>query len=159
MGVYDIAQVCPNGHVANHSTVAYPEHNRKHCEICGEPTLLVCPTCNQPIRGDYHVAGYIGMSDYTPPAYCSECGKPFPWTERRLAAAREFALEVEHLTDDERKELAETFDDLTRDVPRTQVAAARFKRLVAKAGVGTANALRDILVDIASETAKKAIWP
>ncbi len=120
---------------------------------------MTCPICQHPIRGEYHVAGFIGGSSYTPPAYCSECGKPFPWTEGRLAAAREFALEAEHLTDEERKELADTFDDLTRDVPRTQVAAARFKRLVAKAGIGTASALRDILVSIASETAKKAIWP
>jgi hypothetical protein len=69
------------------------------------------------------------------------------------------ASEADQLSEEERKDLANTLDDLVRDVPGTQVSAGRFKRLVAKAGAGTANALKDILVDIASETAKKAIWP
>jgi hypothetical protein len=100
----------------------------------------------------------IGLS-YEPPAFCGECGKPFPWTERRLEAARELALEADHLSDEERKQLAESLPDLARDTPRTQVAATRFRRLAAKAGAETANALRAVLIDVMSEAAKKAIWP
>lgn len=156
---YDVAEVCPNGHVANHSTQTYPQHNRTFCEKCGEKTITKCPACHEPIRGDYHVSGYVGPSGYEPPAFCSDCGRPFPWTDRRLAAAKELVLEAEHLTADERIQLAETLDDIVRDVPRTQIAAMRFKRLATKAGAATAGALRDIIVDVASETAKKIIWP
>lgn len=67
-------------------------------------------------------------------------------------------MEADRLSKEERQELAGSLEDLVRDVPRTQVAAARFKRLATKAGAQTAGALRDILVDIASETATKAIW-
>jgi hypothetical protein len=154
---YDDAQVCPNGHVATSMFRYSPEFRRDFCETCGEATLTACPSCKHSIRGAYFGGG-VSFAAYEPPAFCPDCGKRFPWTERRLEAARELALEAEHLSGEERTQLAETLDDLLRDVPRTQVAATRFKRLVAKAGVGTANALRDVLVDIASETAKKAIW-
>jgi hypothetical protein len=154
---YDVAQVCPNGHVANSTTIQTPEFNDDFCEECGEATITECPSCKRPIRGQAMYA--VVLLTYRPPAFCRHCGQPFPWTASRLEAARELALEAEHLNEDERKELAGTVGDLVRDVPGTHVAAGRFKRLATKAGVGTANALRDILVDIVSETAKKVIWP
>jgi hypothetical protein len=46
-----------------------------------------------------------------------------------------------------------------RDTPKTTVAATRFKKLVLKGGKELAGGFRDILVDIASETAKKILWP
>jgi hypothetical protein len=154
---YDIAQVCPNGHVANSTTIETPEFSDDFCEECGEPTMTSCPSCSKPIRGTPMFA--ITFGGYKPPAFCRNCGAGFPWTSARLKAAREVASEADQLSEEERKDLANTLDDLVRDVPGTQVSAGRFKRLVAKAGAGTANALKDILVDIASETAKKAIWP
>jgi hypothetical protein len=134
-----------------------PEFKRDFCEDCGEPTITACPSCKHEIRGAYWGGG-VSFATYVPPAFCGDCGNRFPWTTRRLEAAHEIALEAEHLSGDERKQLAESMDELVRDTPRTQVAASRVKRLAAKAGAGTANALRDILVDVASETAKKAIW-
>ena len=49
-------------------------------------------------------------------------------------------------------------DDLLHDSPMTQVAASRFKRLLSKAGHGAAESFRELLVDVVSEAAKKAIW-
>ena len=40
----------------------------------------------------------IGFS-YTPPAFCGSCGAPYPWTEARLAAAREMAKDLEALNE------------------------------------------------------------
>jgi len=81
-----------------------------------------------------------------------------PWTERRLEAAKALAEDLEGLNDDERQQLAGTLRDLVSDSPMTTVSAGKFKRLVTKAGHGAAGAFRDILVDVASETAKKVIW-
>ena len=76
-----------------------------------------------------------------------------------LHAAAELAEEVDGLSDDERKALSSSIDDLVRDSPRTPVAAARFKRLIAKAGTTVATEFRALLVDVVSETAKKLLWP
>ena len=133
-----------------------PQRMRKFCERCGEATITACPSCSQPIPGYYLNSALIGSS-YEPPAFCGDCGKPFPWTERRLDAARELAFEAEHLTGEERQQLADSLNDLTRDTPKTQVAVGRFKRLAAKAGVETGNALRTVLVDVMSDAAKKAL--
>jgi hypothetical protein len=85
------------------------------------------------------------------------CGKPYPWTETALETARELIQELE-LSQEDKDTLEGTIDDLVTDSPKTQVAAMRFKRLVLKAGHGMLQVFRDILVDVASETAKKAIW-
>jgi hypothetical protein len=157
MGRYDVAQVCANGHVVNANTEELPEHNRTFCSECGERTIVECPVCKNSIAGQYMPASGL-KGTYRRPAFCSSCGKPYPWTLRRLAAARELALEMEGLTDDERKSLAGTLDDLSADTPRTQLAATRFKPLLAKPGKAPATALRDIMVDVMSEAAKKAVF-
>ncbi len=53
-GWYDTAQICINGHVINSMSKSHPEHNKKFCDKCGEPTITNCPKCNAPIRGHYH---------------------------------------------------------------------------------------------------------
>ncbi len=98
-----------------------------------------------------------GLPPSKKPAFCSYCGKPFPWTQRSLEAGRELAREMEGLSNEERTALAGSLDDLLKDTPQTQVAAVRFKKLLAKAGKGAAGALRNIMVDVMSEAAKKTI--
>jgi hypothetical protein len=93
------------------------------------------------------------------PAHCSECGMAFPWTSARLAAAKELAGEVEGLSDDERETLKNSLDDLTTDTPKTEVAASRVKRLIAKSGKVAADTFNKILVTVATEYAKKIIFP
>jgi len=156
---YDVAEVCLNGHTSNDSTVQYPRHNKPFCDRCGAKTITSCPACSTPIRGDYRVPGVIGFSSsFHPPAFCYQCGATMPWTSAAMTAARLLAEETEGLTDEEREGLARTLDDLIHDSPMTQVAASRFKRLLSKAGHGAAESFRELLVDVVSEAAKKAIW-
>ena len=54
--------------------------------------------------------------------------------------------------------LAASLDDIVCETPKTQLASSRFKRLLAKAGGGGAQAMKELVVGIASEAAKKAIW-
>ena len=91
------------------------------------------------------------------PWFCHNCGKPYPWTESRIQAAKELIELEDKFSDAEKIALAADLPDLIRDTPRTQVAATRFKKLAAKAAGGVASALRDIIVDVASEAAKKTI--
>lgn len=45
-----------------------------------------------------------------------------------------------------------------KDSPRVQVASLRFKQTMSKVGTSVASGVRDIVVDVLSEAAKKAIW-
>ena len=153
---YDIAQICLNGHVTNSIAQARPSDNKKFCSQCGEPTTTTCQSCQHSIPGALY-SPQMGKFSYSAPAYCIECGEPYPWTKRRLTAAKELAQEMEGLTAEERDLLTKSLDDLIRDTSHTPVAATRFKKLMAKVGGGAGKALYDVVVDIASETAKKAM--
>ena len=102
------------------------------------------------------------MLDYnttlTRPIFCPDCGKPYPWTEAKLKAAQELADELDNLSPEERDLLKKSLDDIMLDTPQTIVAATRFKKIAAKAGKATVKELRKLVVDIASETAKKIIF-
>jgi hypothetical protein len=158
MGTYRVAQICVNGHVATDSADQHPELREAFCSQCGEATIMQCPKCNAPIRGDYDVPGVFVMSHYTPPAFCHSCGNGFPWTERKIAGAVELVEAGTDLTAAEVQQLRSDLTELTKDSPKTQAASLRFKKLMAKAGNTIASGVRDIVVDILSEAAKKAIW-
>ncbi|MCX6224778.1 MAG: DUF2321 domain-containing protein [Bacteroidia bacterium] len=154
---YDVAQICSNGHVANSTTQNMPEFNEKFCATCGAATITNCPACNAPIRGSYWGGG-IGVT-YVAPRFCINCGEPFPWTRSRIEAAGALAKELDSIDEEDRAVLKNSIDDLVRDAPSTQVAATRFKKIMAKAGSSAASMFRDLLTDVLSETAKKILWP
>lgn len=156
---FEQAQICLNGHVITLMLAMSPERSQSFCSECGSPTISECPECNAPIHG-YHVSPGIigGTSSERVPAFCHNCGTSYPWTAARLEAARELADDAEELDGDERDQLKKTLDDLVNDTPRTQVAAQRFKRLAARAGAETAGGLKEVLVGVVSEAARKVIW-
>lgn len=156
---YDVAQVCLNGHTATSSALSYPEYKQDYCEECGEKTIMACPNCKAPIRGYHHIPGIIGSFTYFPPAYCIKCGHSFPWTERKIRAVIDLIMDEEKLTSDEEKQLNESIKEILHDSPRTQLGATRFNRFMKKASQQTTEAVRSIIIDIVSETAKKIIWP
>jgi hypothetical protein len=126
---------------------------RKHerlafCSECGSQGISACANCHKPI-----VVKQL-FSDR--PSYCSVCGTSFPWTVTSLTAARDFADELE-LSDDDKAKLKATFDDLTVDTPRTELAAHRFKRFIQKIGPSAGDVLTKIVVNIATEAARKGM--
>jgi len=174
---YDTAQICNNGHVVNWMSVSKPEYNRSFCDKCGAQTITNCQYCNAMIKGYYHTIEWTKKDvikafqeainplpetipynlGLTLPSFCSECGKPYPWTEAKLKAAKELADLLEELSPEEREILKKSFDDIVRDTPQTPVAATQFERIAAKLGKAATEQLRKLVVDIASETAKKII--
>jgi hypothetical protein len=165
---HDAAQICANGHLITAAANQNPERKQPFCSSCGAETLTACPSCGKPIRGARcaQVHNYLmntwdtAVDNLTAiPAHCSECGAAFPWTSARLAVLKELAGELEGLSDDERETLKNSLDDLTTDTPKTEVAASKVKRLVAKSGKVAADALNKIIVTVATECAKRIIFP
>jgi hypothetical protein len=151
-----------NGHMVNGATRQRPGNNQAFCEKCGQKTITQCPHCNKNIKGDHWLSGRHRMgvtSPATVTAFCQYCGKAFPWTESRIAAAKTLADETEGIDSQEKELLKEAIDDIVRDTPQTIVATSRFKKIMTKAGKETTQAFRAILVDVLSEAVKKAIWP
>ena len=151
-----IALICSNGHVIRSTVGLTPEQGRDFCEMCGAATIIACQKCNAPIPG-LSSSEIVAGAEFSTPAYCANCGTPYPWTEKGLEVARELVSELEDLTEDERALLAKDLDDIIADTPRTMVAATRWKKALSKISKEVAHAFREIFIDIASETAKKQL--
>jgi len=160
MGGYDVAQICLKGHVVNASTRRRPQHNQTFCERCGAKTIHTCTGCGSPIRGYYHVEGIVDLTGdrMEAPSFCGACGKAYPWTEEKITAAKELALELEGLSDEEKAMLSNSIDDLIVETPRTELAVTRLKKLSKKAGEASWEAFKGMLTNVISESVRKSIW-
>lgn len=81
MGVYDVQQVCLNGHQITTAYRTDPQARRTFCDACGAKTIHECPECGAEIRGRYDADIFVTGADV--PAHCDECGETFPWTTSR----------------------------------------------------------------------------
>src|ERR1019366_5408672 len=108
----DVAQICRNGHLVLGSLNRFPQFRMSFCTDCGAATIEECQSCHWPIAGVGSQSWMGGGGPYQPPKYCQECGKPFPWTEMALSAAREYTDGIDQLSPEEKKQLKGTFDDL-----------------------------------------------
>ena len=149
---HDVAQICLNGHVITRSVHAHSQFKKDFCPDCGSKTILHCPNCDHDIQGDY--PGVHSTRTKPAPVFCYNCGHPFPWTSAKLAAAQELTDELEELTDDEKELVKSSLDEMARRTPRQELAASRFKRILAKVK-GSRDFLYRLGVDIASEAIKK----
>lgn len=133
MGFYTTAQICLNGHVVT-SDIRHFEDLETYCSKCGAKTLTACPNCGTTIRGKYDAVGEpVIPYRYSPPAYCRNCGAPFPWIKAALTAADELISEEMHeLTDDEKSKFKAALPDILNDSPRTTLAATRIAKYLTK---------------------------
>ena len=157
---YDVAQICLNGHIANHSTERHPENNKAYCDKCGVKTITSCPHCKCPIQGEiYKIRRYrhVPLTGYSPAAVCQNCWKPFPWIEAKLKAAKEHVVELEGLSEEEKEIMRVSLDDMITESASSEVATTRFKKLMKKATGEAVPAIRALIMDIASEKVKKLI--
>ena len=156
---YDTAQICQNGHVVTDMAQSLPQCQERFCGKCGEPTLMECPHCRSRIRGRYDVFGIPRMLDYDRPSFCYACGRPYPWTDRALRAAEELIGQDGGLTPGEIGRFSVDLAEVVRDTPQATASASRVKSALGKVAAGTAAAVRDILIDLVSESVRKLIWP
>ena len=85
MGQYDTQQVCENGHQITDSYNQHPSHSKKYCDKCGEKTIIACLYCHAEIRGHYYAQGVFSSHSADVPSHCHNCGKPYPWTEKKTS--------------------------------------------------------------------------
>lgn len=154
MSNYYPAEICLNGHVVSDNE----KNIETYCSICGAKTISSCPSCNSPIRGQYNSEFVLLDETYVLPKYCYACGKAYPWTQSSIEAIQELVELDEQLSEEEKNYIDNNISALTTEVPKTKVVATKVKLFLKKAGTTTATAIKDILVDVASETAKRTIF-
>ena len=160
---FGYAQICLNGHI-----ITYKSNDLKilqpFCASCGQKVTIECENCQTPIRGGVRYESHIGppyryYSDpYKRPSYCYKCGHTFPWTKSAEEAAFELIEFSTELNDSEKNELQSSIQNLLIESPKTNVSVVKFKSYASKAGTEIAKGLKDILIDLVSETVKKSIW-
>lgn len=154
MGHYTKATICLNGHVTSSTDKNY----LNHCKQCGKQTVSSCQNCKTDIQGDYSIPGLVFFSEYDKPFYCHECGNPYPWTNLVISNAIELISLDEHIPEDHKEIIKNAIPDLITDTPSSPVAVAKYKKFTNPAATYIKDGLKNILVDVVSETVKKSIW-
>lgn len=155
-GGYKPAAVCTLGHTATSNLEGSPDLAGKFCKHCGSEVITACPNCKSPIRGYYSVPGVLTLAGYDPPNFCEDCGRSFPWTAAKLAAANDLADELD-LSQADRDKIKQSVADVTKDGPATSIAAIRLKKFLGTAKDAVGQALWKITVELATQTAKKTL--
>lgn len=153
---YNNATICLNGHVVS----KYKANAQNHCSKCGKETYSVCPKCQAPIRGLVKVEGMLVLGDrpYDIPYYCYECGEPYPWTQRILDNAVELLSLDEDLDDSSKALIKNAIPELLIDTPTTPVAIAKYKKGISMSGQMVRDTMRQLLIDVVCESAKKILF-
>ncbi|HEV2481413.1 MAG TPA: DUF2321 domain-containing protein [Puia sp.] len=154
--------VCVNGHVvtAKANTDEIPE---KYCARCGDIMINKCLECGTFIKGIPRLASQIDPpysyfgNPYIRQSYCTNCGKPYPWTTQHENAAYELIEFANSLNQQEKDDWKSTIPVLIKETPKTTVAVVKFKAFAEKAGVEIGKAVKDIVVHVVSEVVKKSI--
>jgi len=76
-----------------------------------------------------------------------------PWQVSRVANALE-ALRLQGVDESDVQEVERNLPDITRDTPRTQVAALRIRKAIGKAGKPIYDVAIKVIGDVAAATAK-----
>jgi hypothetical protein len=136
-----------NGHPINFHFRSQPQTSKSFCPNCGERTITECPSCQKDIPGE----------DTVVYPYCKYCGKPYPWAEKRIQAAKQLIRE-QGLAEEEEAEVTESIDALVQRSADAPLAEQRLKGFMRKVAPQVADSLKAILVDVLSESIKKTIW-
>jgi hypothetical protein len=151
-GHFDASRICLNGHLLTDAAQAnWPLYNDDFCKVCGERLIQKCPECGKEIRGalvrDDPVMGKEFFPAESIPSYCWSCGKPYPWTQKFLSATRDLVNGSGELTESEKAEFAQSFEDVIRQVPARGKAIEVMKRLWRKLNKPSQDLLNNVLAN------------
>jgi hypothetical protein len=159
LGDFDIQQVCLNGHLITQTCVRAPSTRQAYCGDCGERTVFSCEGCGAYLRGLNWKAALDDIFYQPPPptAFCIQCGKPYPWTKKRMDAALELAHQVEGVGSLEMERLEESLPNLAADTPQSGLAVVRWKKFIAQAGSVIGPFIKKLITEIATEAVKRSM--
>ncbi|WP_288532003.1 DUF2321 domain-containing protein [uncultured Secundilactobacillus sp.] len=151
--------ICLNGHQVTGRSAFQVIENLGFCQECGSKLINSCPHCHKIILGDQDIDGVLDLtsSKVPVPKYCKDCGEPYPWTQTSIESANE-VINLSDLNDSDKRSLQNAIPDLLTDTPKTKFATTKYKIFAQKAETVITDGLHDILVDVVSESVKKAIW-
>jgi hypothetical protein len=155
-GNYDIQQVCENGHQITGCYDIGESERQEFCQKCGAPTIIACPICNDKIQGDRlgeNLTGWDSIERSVVPSYCSNCGKPYPWTENKIVTAIQMFAEFGNLDDKEKDTIEQDIKNIAKDIPQAELSAMRIKRVWEKYSPVAYN----VIMEFASKTAAKIL--
>jgi hypothetical protein len=162
---YDVQQVCENGHQITCGFHTHPEEQKKFCPDCGASTITACPACGKEIQGAKmrHIMTMsdLGVSHHRKaledivslPSYCTNCGEPYPWTQRKIAAAIQAFIESGKLDKEEEKIISKDIENISKDIPDAEPSAIRIKGIWEKYGP----ICRELILELMSRTAAKIL--
>src|SRR6185437_33106 len=139
-----------SGHCITSSFHDFPQFNRAFCPDCGDPTIVKCLACGAHIKGAYRGSF---VTETPVPSFCDSCGMSHPWQVSRVANALE-ALRLQGVDESDVQEVERNLPDITRDTPRTQVAALRIRKAIGQAGKPIYDVAIKVIGDVAAATAK-----
>ncbi|HCE12447.1 MAG TPA: DUF2321 domain-containing protein [Enterococcus sp.] len=160
--IYYTQEVCLNGHQLWTDSDQNKDPNPvQYCEDCGKKIICTCQECNSPIDGQilYRENMYPIEDDPSVPNFCRHCGMPYPWTVSIMKNTIELLNLDNSLSNIQIESVEKSIPDLLVDTPRTKVAAVKFKQILSGTGSIVKEGLRELLVDVVSETAKKILFP
>ena len=85
------------------------------------------------------------------PAYCYNCGKPYPWTEATLQTAEHIIDMLDELTPDQKKQLVDFIPDIIVETPQSRYAALVYANFL--------DGLQGLAVDCFKDWCKKNVFP
>lgn len=147
---YNCAYICENGHAVH--TTSNPCLD-KFCSACGSAVICECPSCHSMIRG--HRRGVSGY--YKVPAYCYDCGNPYPWTQMALQSAIDLLAEDDEIPAADREKLVEVLPDVIVETPKSNLAAVRLRKAIKTCTGIVGEALRQLVIDFGCELVKKQL--
>lgn len=159
---YQTALICLNGHMIDDSielSLHYGHSINKFCKKCGARGISECQHCHTPIQGHYLAVNVLSLSETPVPAYCHNCGKPYPWTEALINEAEKIVSFSNELTDDEVAQLKKYIPDLLIEQPHTISSALATNKILDKAGNGIKSAFKAKFADILTTKALEFIFP
>lgn len=163
---YDVQQVCENGHQITGCYQISKSERQDFCQKCGAATMTACPSCGGEIQGAQIVDSrdlyetitkveprMVPMHHVNVPSWCSNCGKPYPWTADKIATAIQILEEFGNLNDEEKRTIEQDINNIAKDTPKTELSAMRIKRILAKCGTVAYN----VIMEFASKTAAEIL--
>lgn len=150
-----VAAVCGNGHV--YSWLLDPAEQIGYCSKCGDTILVSCPSCQAPLPADGEMLKWVPYH-----AYCSGCGKPYPWVAADISRAKRTVSEMseaEKWSEPVEKRALELIDEIVATTATPSSVVAGVAWLESSGAQSATPAILDAIERLGSADLKTALRP